>query len=316
MNAVYAIAILIGLAGILFAVINMIYPFKRLGIPTRKRGALVLAASFSLVIVAGVLIDPAKQTDQSEAIQPPPSAVDDEASTAADNRAPQTANSVTAADPGPEESSRTGVVTDRFTLQWELDGTDLLLAIDTDLPDTAEVIVFVDRRYYQVGDADAYSRDYFKEKVPISKWRSPRRIPLDDDAWKTDLSTHQSKMAVLGNDLAFEIDRIEDQIGVRALVHVNQPDQRFGGRGNPNLSGGAVSRTGDNSDWKYHQGRDTDPASVGRRHAGQRDRQRPLATQTRSSARFQLYISEHNRFSCLPQWLMRMITRLEMSDPA
>ena len=74
MNAVYAIAILIRLAGILFAVINMIYPFKRLGIPTRKRGALVLAASFSLVIVAGVLLDQAKQTDQSEAIQPPPSA--------------------------------------------------------------------------------------------------------------------------------------------------------------------------------------------------------------------------------------------------
>ena len=148
MNAVYAIAILIGLAGILFAAINIIYPIKRLGIPTRKRGALVLVASFSLVVVAGVLNDLAKQTDQSVAVQPPPSAVDDEASTVADNRAPKTANSVTAADPGPEESSRTGVVTDRFTLHWELDGTDLLLAIDTDLPDTAEVIVSVDRRYY------------------------------------------------------------------------------------------------------------------------------------------------------------------------
>ncbi len=29
---------------------------------------------------------------------------------------------------------------------------------------------------------------------------------------------------------------------------MNQPDQRFGGRGNPNLSGQAVSRIGDNSD--------------------------------------------------------------------
>ena len=249
MNAVYAIAISIGLAGILFAVINIIYPIKRLGIPTRKRGALVLVASFSLVVVAGVLNDPAKQTDQSVAVQPPPSAVDDEASTVADNRAPKTANSVTTADPGPEESSRTGVVTDRFTLHWELDGTDLLLAIDTDLPDTAEVIVSVDRRYYQVGDADAYSRYYFMEKGLISKWRSPRRIPLDDHAWRTDLTTHQSEMAALSNDLAFEIDRIEDQVGVRAVVHVNKPDERFGGRGNPNLAGGAVSRLGDNRDW-------------------------------------------------------------------
>ena len=89
MNAVNAIAILIGLAGILFAVINIIYPIKRLGIPTRKRGALVLVASFSLVIVAGVLNDPAKQTDQSVAVQPPPSAVDNESSTVADNRAPK-----------------------------------------------------------------------------------------------------------------------------------------------------------------------------------------------------------------------------------
>ena len=249
MNTVYALAGLIGLAGILFAIVNMIYPIKRLGIPTRKRGALVLMASFSLVIVASILSDPAKQADQSVAVQPPPSAVDDEASAVTDNRPPNTANSVAAADPGPEESSRAGVVSDRFTLQWELDGTDLLLAIDTDLPDTAEVIVTVDRRYYQVGDDDAYSRDYFTGKGPISKWRRPLQIPLDDDAWKTDLTTHQSEMAVLGNDLAFEIDRIEDQIEVRAVVHVNQPDQRFGGRGNPNLSGGAVSRTGDNSAW-------------------------------------------------------------------
>ena len=86
-------------------------------------------------------------------------------------------------------------------------------------------------------------------KVPEPKPRRFAVIPVDDDAWKTDLTTHQSEMAALSNDLAFEIDRIEDQVGVRAVVHVNQPDERFGGRGNPNLAGGAVSRLGDNRDW-------------------------------------------------------------------
>ena len=94
-----------------------------------------------------------------------------------------------------------------------------------------------------------YSRYYFREEGNISKWRNPRRVPIDDKAWKADLMTHQSKMSALSSDLAFEIDHIEDQIGVRAVVHVNQPDPRFGGRGNPNLSGTAVSRIAGNNNW-------------------------------------------------------------------
>ena len=39
-------------------------------------------------------------------------------------------------DPGP-----VGIVCDRFELRWELDGDDLLLAVDTDLPDEGELIV-------------------------------------------------------------------------------------------------------------------------------------------------------------------------------
>ena len=166
-----------------------------------------------------------------------------------EGRAHKTASDVATPDADPAGSSETGVVSDRFVLQWDLDGTDLMLAIDTDLPDTAEVIVSVDRGYYEVGNDDAYSRDYFSEKGHISKWRNPRRVTIDDKAWKADLMTHQSKMSALSSDLAFEIDHIEDQIGVRAVVHVNQPDPRFGGRGNPNLSGTAVSRIAGNNNW-------------------------------------------------------------------
>ena len=40
--------------------------------------------------------------------------------------------------------------------------------------------------------------------------------------------------------LAFEVDRIEDDVQIRAVVHLGQKDPRFGA-GNRNLTGGAVS---------------------------------------------------------------------------
>ena len=72
-------------------------------------------------------------------------------------------------DPDLAESNGAGVVSDRFVLKWVLDGANLQLAIETDLPDTAEVIVSVDPRYYEVGSEDAYSRDYFSKKGPVFK---------------------------------------------------------------------------------------------------------------------------------------------------
>ena len=124
-----------------------------------------------------------------------------------------------------------------------------MLAIDTDLPDATEVNVSVDRRYFEFGSDIAYSRDYFSERALLSEWRTPRQAPIDDDTWRADLLAHQAEMAKLSSELAFKICRIDDQIEVRAVVHVNQPDPRFGGRGNPNLSGVAVGQTSGSNNW-------------------------------------------------------------------
>ena len=113
MDVVYVLAGLIGVAGVLFAAVNIIYPIKRLGIPTRKRAVLVLIASFSLAIVAAALDEPAEQSDQSVEVQPPPGGGADEANTVADNSASKTTNKVSAADPTPDESSRTGSVSSK-----------------------------------------------------------------------------------------------------------------------------------------------------------------------------------------------------------
>lgn len=148
-----------------------------------------------------------------------------------------------------------GIVCDRFELRWEIDGEDLMLAIDTDLPDEGELSVSVSRSYYEVGNDAEYARDYLSVLEPVSRWREPRRIPLDADAWRADLAAHQSRMAELAaaerqagvpaeDTVAFEVASIVDDVEIRAVLHLNQDDPRFGGRGNPNLSGAATSGSG------------------------------------------------------------------------
>ncbi len=139
-----------------------------------------------------------------------------------------------------------GVVCDRFQIRWALEGRDLLLSIDTDLPDYAKITVTVSRLYHELGTANAYGRDYFGVRSdPVSRWREPRRIKLDDQAWSDDLEAHQARMAKLGADFAFRIDRIEDDIKIRAVLPVRQDHSAFGGRGNPGLSGAATTTRSD-----------------------------------------------------------------------
>ena len=136
-----------------------------------------------------------------------------------------------------------GVVCDRFELRWELDGEHLLLSVDTDSPDETELSVSVGRSYYEVGNDTEYSRDYLSVFEPVAKWREPRRISLDANAWQEDLAAHQISMAGIP-ELAFEVARIDNNVEIRAVLHMNQDDPRFGGKGNPNLSGTAVSLSG------------------------------------------------------------------------
>ena len=160
----------------------------------------------------------------------------------------------------PDESAQSppepsGVVSDRFELRHEVDGGDLLLAVDTDLPDEGELSVSVSRSYYEVRSDVEYSREYFSVLEPVSRWRDPRRISLDANAWRADLAAHQAEIAEIAaleraagvpaeQTMAFEVASIADDVEIRAVLHLNQDDPRFGGRGNPNLSGTATSRSG------------------------------------------------------------------------
>ena len=197
---------------------------------------MLLIASFGLVVAGMEILGPDRQAAS-------------EFTAAAERTGPDMEKSATVgADSAQTIPVEVGVVANRFVLQSNMDGRDLLLAIDTDLPDETEVIVSVGRIYHEVGSDTAYSRDYFSERGSLSEWRKPRRIPIDDDAWTTDLLAHQDKMADLSDELAFEIANIESQVFIRAVVHMNQPDPRFGGGGSPNLSGAAVSQVAGRND--------------------------------------------------------------------
>jgi hypothetical protein len=130
-----------------------------------------------------------------------------------------------------------GVVADRFEIHYALKAGVLTLSLDTDLPDEAKVMVDVSRRYWQVGDTTAYVNEYFEEGGPISDWRTPRPIVLDEDRWRASLSEKQRILAQGGDP--FEIGRVEDTVSVSFVVPINQPDPRFGDR-NQHLRGKAV----------------------------------------------------------------------------
>ena len=170
MDTLSALVVLAGSLGVLFAAINLVNPFRRLGIGTRRRAAMLLIASFGLVVAGMEILGPDRQAAS-------------EFMAAAERTGPDMEKSATVgADSAQTIPVEVGVVANRLVLQSNMDGRDLLLAIDTDLPDETEVIVSVGRIYHEVGSDTAYSRDYFSDRGSLSEWRKPRRIPIDDDA--------------------------------------------------------------------------------------------------------------------------------------
>ena len=137
-----------------------------------------------------------------------------------------------AAAPAPKQDK---IVCNKFTLNARIKGNDLLLAVDTDLPDYAKVAVSVGRIYYEVGNKEAYSHPYFSKTEPVGSWRKPRRIALDAAAWKTSLVEHQRKMNRVGGGLEFGIGKIDKHIEVSAFLNAIENDPRLGGIGNPKV---------------------------------------------------------------------------------
>ena len=117
-----------------------------------------------------------------------------------------------------------------FDLKWERsDQESVTLFIETNIPDHAEVNVNVYRTYEATteGKQDTYSEDHFRSTEILSRWKDPRRVPIDSETWRSDLMDHQAAMARLGTSMAFEIDELSDHVKVSAYVFGNKTGPRF-----------------------------------------------------------------------------------------
>lgn len=133
------------------------------------------------------------------------------------------------------------IQSDEFEIVADLSDDTLQLSLSTDLPDNTNLSVSVNRIYWQSGNSEAYSHDYFSESSTVGQWRSPRSIKIDNSLWKRSLEEHQKEMSRLG--IGFDVSSISDTIDMRMVVPLTQDDPRFGER-NENLVGKVVSTDG------------------------------------------------------------------------
>lgn len=134
--------------------------------------------------------------------------------------------------------NKDSVVCDKFDLDAKLVGATLTLSVETDLPDDTTVWVSVSRTYFEKGNSEAYSLEYFDEKSTIGDWRIGHEISIDNDKWEKDIIAYQKEMSKFGQ--GFDVALISGSVTASMVVPIKQPNPRFGEK-NKNLTGKAVS---------------------------------------------------------------------------
>lgn len=132
------------------------------------------------------------------------------------------------------------IVADTFAVRHDLRDGRLTLVLDTDMGDAATLMVSVSRTYRERGSTGRYVVNYFDERTTVGKWRLPRTLMLDQEAWNRELEQRQRIMAAAGEP--FTVSRISDSIEISFVLPVNQdpPFQPW----NANLVGQAVEQDG------------------------------------------------------------------------
>lgn len=150
-----------------------------------------------------------------------------------DNVAQESANGLnTSAHP---QSNYEGVTCDRFEARAQLQDDTLSFRLETDLPNTADIMVSVSRSYFEKGNpGTAYSRDYFARKSKVGASRNGFTCSVADAVFTTSLQEQMDKMSSIG--MPFEVASIVDEIEVSFVLPISQSDPAFGER-NANLHG-------------------------------------------------------------------------------
>jgi len=134
-----------------------------------------------------------------------------------------------------------GVVCDRFELLAVLEGDQLLLSLDTDLPDETVLMVSAARSYHEGSPEQEKPLNYLSERSTVGEWRVPHKVSLTHGVWAKLLDERARLSTVTGEPL--NIKRTNGDLDASFTVPINQTDPRFG-KGNENLRGKKVPTTG------------------------------------------------------------------------
>ncbi|HEV7509530.1 MAG TPA: hypothetical protein VGS07_31945 [Thermoanaerobaculia bacterium] len=138
----------------------------------------------------------------------------------------------------PEIALAQTVKCDRFEPRTILEGHHLLVSLDTDLPDSTVLMVGVSRSYWAGHPLQEYPIEYLDTHSTVGEWRKPRRVDLDNAAWKAKLDDSLKYLAQMGKPI--HITKLDKSVAVSFVVPINQSDPRFGTR-NQNLVGRKMS---------------------------------------------------------------------------
>jgi hypothetical protein len=133
------------------------------------------------------------------------------------------------------------IVCDSFKILADLKGNVLKVSLQTDLPGNTEIMVDIDRQYFQVGSTSTYPHPYLSEKSTVGEWREMHTVVLDSDKWLASLRSDQMKMSRLG--IGYQVSFITNKVRVSIVVPIFQSDPRFGAK-NVNLTGNRVNTEG------------------------------------------------------------------------
>ena len=137
----------------------------------------------------------------------------------------------------PVEAIQKEIVCDTFNIIHSIDGNILTYNLETDLPDTTNVMVSISRIYLKKDDEERYSNSYHSEKTTVSGLKKSTIIKIDEDQWFLNLKKKQLLLAKMSEP--FEVGWIDNSVELSMVVPINQPNPSFGER-NKFLYGKAV----------------------------------------------------------------------------
>ena len=88
------------------------------------------------------------------------------------------------------------ITCNRFKIKAAREGSQLLVSLDTDLPDATQVMVSIARSYWADTPEQEYPIEYFEKKSTVREWRKGKPVAIDATKWSQEFQEHLRGSAV------------------------------------------------------------------------------------------------------------------------